>query len=551
MISQLPAALLVRGLNTAYRASLRPAWRRFVAAAQDPEAAQHGRLQALLRRSRLTAFGRDHALDRVQTLADYQDAVPVRGYDELEPWLERVWRGEPGVLTPEPPVAFERSSGSTRASKRLPYTQPLLDEYAAATSPWLYDLLESRPALIGSTSYWSISPVTRRDQVSPGGVPVGLQDDVEYFPRAIRPLIRRLLPVPALVSELASVDACRYASLLHLLADPQLGLISVWSPSFLTLLLEQAVREADRLAHDLARGTLSLRGPLPAGLRPPAADPLRASRVRAALRSPGRPRLEAIWPRLALVSCWTDAAAARLVPAMQALLPPGVELQGKGLMSTEGAVSFPLLGQEGGVLAVGSHLLELERLDDPGARPVLPHEAETGGRYAPLLSTGGGLYRYRLGDAVEVVGWSYAAPRVRFLGRLDGVSDLAGEKLSPGRVGAVLDAVLPRHLEARFALLAPQPGDLPRYVLYLETAATDEALQRAAAEVEAELARGHHYGYCRELGQLGPLSVERVRQGSRRYEAALVARGMLAGEIKPASLHAGDFWGQVFAGSEP
>lgn len=540
--------LLIRALNASYRASLRPAWRRFVTAAGRPATAQRRQLERLLDRARSTEFGREHDLARVHTLADYQDAVPVRGYDELAPWLERVWAGEPRVLSPEPPLAFECSSGSTQASKRIPYTAGLLAEFGAASSPWLYDLLASRPALEGATAYWSLSPAVRREARSPGGVAVGLQDDVDYFPRPVRALIRKLLPVPRAVADLAEIGACRHATLLHLLADRRLGLISVWSPSFLTLLLEQAVRDAERLADDLARGTISGVGPLPVGLRAPRADPRRAATVRAALTAPGRPRLEAIWPRLALVSCWTDAGAARLLPAMQALLPPGLEVQGKGLMATEGAISFPLLGQQGGVLAVNAHLLELEPLDDPGARPVLPHEARTGGRYAPLLSTAGGLYRYRLGDAVEVVGWSYATPRVRFLGRLDGVSDLAGEKLSPGRVGAVLDAVLPRHLEARFALVAPAAaGD--GYVLFLESSADDAALQAAAAEVEAELQRGHHYAYCRELGQLAPLRVQRVEQGARRYEAALVGRGMVAGQIKPPSLHAGAFWSNVFHGS--
>ena len=61
-----------------------------------------------------------------------------------------------------------------------------------------------------------------------------------------------------------------------LLADPCLGLISVWSPSFLTLLLEFAREHAQRLAEDVAGGTLRP----PGGLGPLRLDvpPLRERR---------------------------------------------------------------------------------------------------------------------------------------------------------------------------------------------------------------------------------------------------------------------------------
>lgn len=543
-----PRGLLLQALNTSYRASLRPAWRRFVRATRDPAAAQARRLEAILAGARGTAFARAHGLERVRTLSDLQAAVPIRDYDGLWPWIERAVAGEPAVLTRQEPRVFERSSGSTRAAKLVPYPQALLDEFSAATGPWLYDLLRDR-RLRRRSAYWSISPAGALDERTPGGVRVGFQDDTEYFPRPVRRLLGLLLPVPAAVARLATVEDCRYASLLHLVADPRLGFVSVWSPSFFTLLVEQAVREADRLARDLARGALSLPGggPPPAGLAPPPADPARATRLRAALAA-DPPDLAAVWPRLRLVSCWADGAARRLLPGLRRLLPPGVLLQPKGLLATEGVVSFPLRGHPGAALAVSAHVLELQPSDDPAARPLAPHEAEPGGRYAPILTTGGGLYRYRLGDEVEVVGRLARTPLVRFTGRLDGVSDLAGEKLSPGFVGEALDAAT-AGLAPAFALVAPR-ADGPGYALYLEADAGPAAWAAAAAALEAALRRQPHYDYCRRLGQLEPVVARPVRDGAARYEAALVARGRKAGEIKPPGLHAGAFWGEVFGDRE-
>lgn len=544
--------VVLRALNLGYRASLRPAWARFQRAASDPEAAQAARLQSLLDGARGTAFAREHGLEAVRTLADYRSAVPVRDYEGLEPWVERVRAGEPGVLTRETPVAFERSSGSTRGCKYIPYTRRLLAEFAAATGPWLHDLLSSYPGMAAGSSYWSISPLAREPETTPGGIRVGFEDDTEYFPAPVRRLLRVLLPVPSAVARLPDVASCRHATLLYLMADPRLAFVSVWSPSFLTLLLDHAREHAERLALDLERGTLRPPGvELPEGLlRPPRADPARAEAVRRAYARGGED-LGLVWPRLALVSCWTDGAAARLVPELRRRLPRGVALQGKGLLATEGVVSFPLAGQEGGVLALASHLLELEPADEPHVTPVSPGQAEEGRRYLPVLSTGGGLYRYRLGDVVEVVGRHRLAPRVRFLGKADGGSDLAGEKLTAGRVGAVLDEALAAcGVASTFAMLAPEDVSPPRYVLYLE-AAPGVPPETVARAVEEGLSRGHHYAYCRRLGQLGPVEAAAVRGAALRYERALVARGMRAGDIKPTPLHPGGFWREAFGLSSP
>lgn len=538
--------LLLHLANRAYRATLAAAARRFALAANAPAAAQAERLAAVLARARGTAFGREHGLAGARTLADYQAAVPARGWDALTPWLDRTWQGEPDVLVPGAPGLFERSSGSTRAAKHVPYTPGLLAEFSAATGPWLHDLLSRRPALLGGSAYWSISPAGPRTERSPGGARVGLEDDTEYFPAPVRRLLRVLLPVPPEVARLPSLDACRYVSLLHLAADPRLALLSVWSPSFLLLLLDALEVHTERLAHDLARGTLSPPGGAAPAALAPSARPDRARALREATR--GGLDLAHLWPRLALVSCWTDGPAARLVPALRRRLPPSVEVQGKGLLATEGVVSFPLCDR-GAVLAVASHLLELEPTDASGP-PVLPHEAEPGRRYAPLLSTAGGLFRYRLGDEVEVTGRVAATPTVRFVGRLDGVSDLAGEKLSPGFVEAALAAALAEaRVEAAFTLVAPLAAERPPcYALFVEPRRGDDP-KRLAEALEGRLLDNPHYAYARGLGQLGPVVARPVTDGARRHEAALVARGTPAGAIKPPGLHGGDFWPDVFPGA--
>jgi hypothetical protein len=142
-------------------------------------------------------------------------------------------------------------------------------------------------------------------------------------------------------------------------------------------------------------------------------------------------------------------------------------------------------------------------------------------------------------------------PLLRFTGKLDRVSDLCGEKINAGQVDHAL--ALARQelgLAFDFAMLAPVKPErgLPHYCLFIETDKRD--LETVRARVEAYLAEGHHYRYCRKLNQLGPLSIQRVAHGWATYEDTLQKRGQRAGDIKPTHLDGRVIWAEAFATKE-
>jgi hypothetical protein len=521
-------AALTLALTSAWALSRRAAARTFDEASRHPRRAQ----EAWLARARKTlggsAYGAAVGLGKVSSLEDLQRRAPVTTWDEVAPWVERVANGEQGVLTTEPVLVFQRTSGSSALPKRVPYTRGLLDDFSAATGPWLDDLFRHFPAMFRTRQYWSLSPAARAPETTPSGLKVGLEDDTEYFGAATRLAMAKLLVVPARVAQAASVEAWRDETLLHLVEAGDLGFISVWNPSFLTLLLEALAQRWRSLA--------------------PALSPARRSALTRAFETAGGFTGEALWPSLALISCWTDASAAAAVPGLRRFFPV-TPLQGKGLLATEGVVSFPLWGQPAPVAAVTSHLLEFEALEDEG-RPVRFVDAlREGAAYAPLLTTRGGLVRYRLPDVVRCVGHFRALPMLRFEGRLDKTSDLRGEKLSAVVVEPLLAAVL-KEVPHAFALLAPSDvAPAPRYTLFLETPLDDGRCAALAAEVEARLREGFHYRYCRDLGQLGPVQVVRVSDGHARWLAAMQARGLKLGDIKPATFDLATGWEQRLATS--
>lgn len=554
---------IARSANYLWALGNRPRWRRFRRALRDPGATQRRLLESYLTRNADTVFGRRHRFARIDSVATWQKRVPLSSYDDLEPLIERVRRGEPGVLTAEPVIRLVPSSGSTAARKLVPYTRGLLREIGDAVGPWIVDLYRKRPDLAGGRAYWSISPAVEIENTdAPEGrsaakaaIPIGFDDDGAYLGGFFQRLVDRTLAVPNAVRHLHDVEAFRHATLVHLLGARDLTLISVWHPFFLTLLLEPLERRWDELLGDIAAGCLSLSGVAPElqgaltrSLRP---DPRRAAELeRLGPESPG-----ALWPRLEMISCWADGHAAAPATALAEAFP-GIDVEPKGLIATEAFVSLPFAGAR--PAAVCSHFLEF--LDDDGRVHLLDQLAD-GGEYSVVVTTGGGLYRYRLRDRVGVEGRLGATPCLRFLARDDRVSDRAGEKLSEGHVAGVLARLLPPELDVRFAMLAPDEvvvqasrlqaagghAGRPGYTLYLESRRPLPA--GLAAALDEVLAENLHYRHCVELGQLAPARVFRVAADAHHVYLERQRRsGKRLGDIKPTALSTEDGWSRHFEG---
>ncbi len=520
-------------VNHAWWAAASPSARRFRRALVDPASAQARILRRIIRANEHTAFGKEHGFASILSQEDFARKVPVRSYDEFTPWIDRVARGEQGVLTAEAVARLVPSSGSTRARKLIPFTRTLKREFNAAIGPWIDALFREQPTLARGPAYWSITPAIKHAQVGP--IPIGFEDDREYLGGVLATLVGKAMAVRPEVPRLERLDEFRYATLLSLLRTPNLRLVSVWHPSFWSLLLDELATNWESLLADVASGECSRAGENDHTWLTALPMPRRAKKLAAT-----RPdEIARIWPDLCVVSCWADAGAAS--PA-HALLDrcQGVTLQPKGLLATEGVVSIPVRDKH--PLAVASHFLEF--LDDQGS-VRLAHQLNEGETYEVLLTTSGGLYRYRLGDLVRVNGIVNRTPSIRFVGRCDGVCDLVGEKLNEAFVGSALERWCSlTSMRPTFAMFAPTSRKSPcQYALFVTG---DHAPESAAEKLDTLLRANPHYDWARQCGQLAQARVRIVDQNAyERYAAALVARGMRLGDIKPTRLSARDDWESV------
>ncbi len=481
-----------------------PGHLRFRQALEDPEGAQRSILRRYLQANADTAFGRAHGFASIRSAGEFRERVPLITGEDLAPWVERIATGEARVLTAEPVRMLEPTSGSSAAAKLIPYTSTLQREIRRAVAPWIVDLYGQRPELAAGIAYWSITPLAMEEEGVSGPVRVGFEEDSQYLGGFWGRLVDSTLAVPGGVRLLRDPDAFRYATLKYLLRRRDLSLISVWHPSFLLLLIEALPRFWDDLVRESGRSDLD------------SPDPAR------------------IWPRLGLISCWGDAHAALSLPELARTFP-GVEIQPKGLIATEGFVTIPFRGAW--PLAIRSHFFEF--LPEDGGDSCFAWELKEGRIYSVVLTTGGGLYRYGLQDRVRVEGFVERTPSLRFLGKQGHVSDLRGEKLHESFVAEVLARVL-TGIEPRFAMLAPE-GETG-YVLFLEAETPPDLAER----LDSELAANPHYRLCRTLGQLAAVRVRNVASGAyERYLHRCLQRGQRWGDVKPLALSPLGGWGEA------
>jgi hypothetical protein len=88
-----------------------------------PEKFQTDIMQYLLGQARSTVFGKEHGFPDIRNYDDFKRLVPVRDYEQLKPYIERVLTGEENVLWKGKPEYLAKTSGTTSGTKYIPITR--------------------------------------------------------------------------------------------------------------------------------------------------------------------------------------------------------------------------------------------------------------------------------------------------------------------------------------------------------------------------------------------------------------------------------------------
>ncbi len=84
---------------------------------------QANTFQKLIKNGIKTEFGKNHDFENIKSYEQYKEKVPVRDYEELRPYIEKVVNGEKDILWPGKPLYFAKTSGTTSGAKYIPITK--------------------------------------------------------------------------------------------------------------------------------------------------------------------------------------------------------------------------------------------------------------------------------------------------------------------------------------------------------------------------------------------------------------------------------------------
>ncbi|MBS0001367.1 MAG: GH3 auxin-responsive promoter family protein, partial [Cyclobacteriaceae bacterium] len=94
-----------------------------------PNEVQDELFQKLIETARDTQFGREHNFASINNVQQFRENVPVRNYEQLFPYIEKLLKGEQQILWPSEVSWFAKSSGTTNdRSKFIPVTSEALED---------------------------------------------------------------------------------------------------------------------------------------------------------------------------------------------------------------------------------------------------------------------------------------------------------------------------------------------------------------------------------------------------------------------------------------
>lgn len=513
-----------------------PTGLRFEKALQQPEQAQWRKLQQILKNNANTAFGREHGFANIHSVADYQQAVPIRPHEGFLPWLEPMLQGEANQLTYQDPIYYCVTSGTAGAPKPSPITPDYRDEYQRVVHAFLYYTYKEHPqAFDGKVLYFNGSAEKGK---TPAGVDTGTMSG--FNSKNLPPLLKRFYAVPYEGMLIADPESRYFCVALLALAQPVSMMIAITAAPLLRF-AQTLQAQAGPLLDHLEKGTLpdslvltASERELVLGLHK--AAPARARELRQLLERESWLNPQKVWQKLELLVCWKSSTAGSLLPELEKAFP-GLTVRDAVYSATEGWCNVPYTDKLiGGPLAVHAHFYEFIEAEKAG--PVLlAHQLEVGKQYRILYTTSGGMYRYDIGDILQVTHYYRNTPSVYFARKQGQFGNLMGERLDAEQgVNAITAVSNARQISAPFYFLLPDSSAFPpHYRLYLDLQHDQAAF---ADEVDAYLqAHNSEYKAKRSDGQLGPLVPWQLPADSLTlWRERRLAAGADEAQLKPPGL---------------
>ena len=497
-------------------------------ACENADEIQNELLSEIVINNKNTEFGKKYNFSAIKSTEDFQNTVPLSCHDDYCDYIDRIINGGKNILTAEYPVYFCVSSGTTGEEKFFPVTEEdiMLQHIYACGAIYgqvmeYYRGFDERELFgkifqIGEFAKTSM-PDGRMNGIRSGCVYQWLNKDGEFD--ASDYCVPKEILFPETLEDLLYIKV-RFA-----LAERNLTAIHGVFINRIAGVMDYIYRNWDMLIFDMEHGTVNKTVSLSKKWRGFIEERLK------------RGMIKKLWKNVKYIlaiggdafSCYNEKMAE---------FADGIPVHHYAYAASEGifGIAETIDVPDRYILIPESVFFEFIPINknDP-ERPLLMREINIGEKYELVLTNRSGLYRYRLGDVIEVVGRYKNAPVVKYCYRLNQAINIAGEKTNCEQ----LSAAVKRFSEitgARiigYCVTEDVSGIAPRYLIYIECA--DSGVIQNAGKILEKCMREANFDYrsCAEINEIAPLRAEFLKSGSfSKYERKLAESGRLMGQNK-------------------
>jgi hypothetical protein len=474
---------------------------RFERTARRGVASNRKTLMTILEENKDTEFGRSHRfgeLVRDPSGQAYRQAVPLSRYEDYTEAIERMERGENGILTADDLLFFAVSSGTTGKPKLVPTTK----RHHGFTFKYMGTVVQgviSRHLHASSSTDRGVDLMTfsGEQRFASGGTPIG-GATAEAVRRMAR-IVPHLWNSPIEVYTLDHQPSAWYLHALYGLHNPRNQFVeAVFAPHLLEWF--RSIEERwDELLTDVHHGTLTEHLEIDDALRmrviadnPP--NPARAEHLRASTTGGFDGFIPQIWPNMTHVMTITSGSFATYLPGLRKYVGE-LPIYSPSYGATESFIGVGLWPDRPHryVMATDPSYFEFIPFELVGERQPSTVDmagVEIGEQYELVITNHAGLYRYRLGDIVTVVDRLGETPVIEFVHRIGTQFDLVGEKTTEDQLAAAIGE-LSKAMEIHDYTTAEDVEASPaRYVIYLE-AEPPRSIEEMADAFDAQMQKAN------------------------------------------------------------
>ena len=456
--------------------------------ANNPIETQNKVFQDLISEATSTQFGQDHDFVSINNHEDFLKRVPVRDYEALKPYVEKMVAGEEDILWKGKPIYFAKTSGTTSGSKYIPITKESMPSHVeAARNAILFYIHETGNSKFvdGKMIFLQGSPVLNEQN----GVQLGRLSGIvaHYVPKYLQ---KNRLPsweTNCIEDWETKVDAIVEETL------PENMTIISGIPSWVQMYFEKLQQKTGKKVGDIFKNfNLFIFG----GVN----------------YEPYRAKFENLIGR--------KVDSIELYPASEGFFAFQDKQNEKGM----------LLQLNSGIFY---EFIKADEFFDENPKRISIKDVEVGINYVMIISTNAGLWAYNIGDTVEFT--STKPYRVIVSGRIKHFISAFGEHVIGKEVEqAMQEATLNSNVRISEFTVAPQisPKEgLPYHEWFIEFENEPENLSALAKKIDESLQKQNSYYFdLIKGGVLQPLKITKVKHGG--FQEYMKSIGKLGGQNK-------------------